>query len=276
MIDNAPSMAFAKKLIDAAYSILATATLKLGPKGGGEVDVLAVTLLARTVQNLKGVMTLAKVGLVVEARVLTRCCFENELWIAGLNAESAKFADRMLGDEVKSRQLRGELLFRAKGSRSTLKDDKGEKLRAWLQESKAAFPNAKMLSPKEVARGGTLEDAYVFYAQLSSDAAHPSLQALNRHIVTTKEDGEEIRGIDASPLPDPAEIEDTLIIACLAMLGCCIGVNQILDGTDGGKGLEALADEYRDIMGHGPKVRGIRVPKGVDEGVEAEEQEKPQ
>jgi hypothetical protein len=251
MIDSVVSMAFAKKLIDAAYSILATATLKLGPKGGGEVDVLAVTLLARTAQHLKGVMMLAKAGLVVEARILTRCCFENELWIAGLEKESDKFADRMLHDEIKSRQLRGEFLFRAKGSRSTLEDDKGEKLRAWLQESKATFPNAKMLSPKEVARGGTLEDAYVFYGQLSSDSAHPSLQALNRHIVTMKESGEEIRGIDVSPLPEPAEIEDTLIIACLAMIGCCIGVNQILGGTNGGNGLEALTEEYKEIMGHG-------------------------
>ena|SRR6516162_6498644 len=64
-------------------------------------------------------------------------------------------------------------------------------------------------------------DAYVHYAVLSWEAAHPSAQSLDRHF---------IRGRGATPLQgmrwgayagDPDEIGLTLNLACLAMLEVC-------------------------------------------------------
>jgi Family of unknown function (DUF5677) len=41
-------------------------------------------LMSRTLSNFRGVFTLIENGLVVEARILVRCCFENTFWMAGL------------------------------------------------------------------------------------------------------------------------------------------------------------------------------------------------
>jgi Family of unknown function (DUF5677) len=249
-VTSAPTwIEFSAKLINAAYAVLSTASLKVGPEVEGEADLVAMTLLARTAQHMKGVILLAQEGLVVEARILTRCCFENEFWIEGLKAEGSKFADRMMDEDAKSRQLRGKFLLESRKRREAPDDDGGEKLRKWVEDSITEFPKAGMLKPKEVASLGTLKEAYMFYSQLSSDAAHPSLEALNRHIGTTQEDGEETTTfIHGAPPPHPNEIEETLNLACLAMIGCCIGANQILGETEGGKILDSLADEYKKIM----------------------------
>ena|SRR5579864_2428295 len=47
-------------------------------------DTYAVTLLARTVSNFNGVMVLLNKDLVVEARALVRCCWENAFYFAGI------------------------------------------------------------------------------------------------------------------------------------------------------------------------------------------------
>jgi len=53
--------------------------------------------------------------LIVEARILVRCCYENAFWIVGLNAEGDKFAEKMLQADVKSRQARVEFIFSGEG-----------------------------------------------------------------------------------------------------------------------------------------------------------------
>src|SRR5689334_3886885 len=45
--------------------------------GTTDPKFLALTLLCRTISNFRGVVLLIQENLVVEARVLTRCCYEN-------------------------------------------------------------------------------------------------------------------------------------------------------------------------------------------------------
>ena len=68
--------------------------------------------------------------------------------------------------------------------------------------------------------------SYIFYEQLSSDAAHPSLDALNRHIIPHT--AEETGGIDVDPVPRDEEIIETLEYLCMAVMGVLIGVLQII------------------------------------------------
>src|SRR5262252_10929097 len=70
--------------------------------------VLAIRLASRALSNFRGVFVLIENRLVVEARILVRCCFENAFWIAGLHADGEAFARKILQDEMKSRQTRGE------------------------------------------------------------------------------------------------------------------------------------------------------------------------
>lgn len=200
-----------------------------------------MTLLARTISNLKGTLIMVREGRVVEARVLARCCFENQFWIGGLASDGQAFRSAMLHDEMKKRQTRGEMLFKLN---SEMEDDVEQKLRKWLREHKQ-WNDSKTLSPKQVAMKTDIGRSYIFYDQLSSDAAHPTVNALNRYIVPADDDG--IRSIDMNPVPSDEELAYTLNIASLAVMGVLIGANQVLGDTPGGAALNALADEYKAL-----------------------------
>ena len=231
----------------AGHDVLKAAVVPDDPNE--KVKLLAVTLLARSILNFDGAIRMARVQLVVEARILVRSCFENQFWIAGLKAEGDRFAERMLHDEIKSRQGRGQFLFENDRTRSSLPPDTSQRLRDWIEESRKQWPKAASLKPKAVAAGTVAAAAYVLYAQLSSDSAHPSLYALGRHIVTQSADDQTIRGIDVRPVVRPREIEDTLDLACMALLGAIIGANDVLGGTAGDLALNDLTREYQRLSG---------------------------
>jgi hypothetical protein len=138
---------------------------------------------------------------IVATTTITRCCRENSYWIAGLVAEGEKFTREMLHDEIGHRQIRGQRLF---ASGLPLGDKVEERLRAWLKNSSKRFKNAKTLTPKTVALKTAIGKSYIFYEQLSSDAAHPSLDALNRHVIPHTPN--EVGGIDVEPAPRDEEI----------------------------------------------------------------------
>lgn len=46
------------------------------------------------------------------------------------------------------------------------------------------------------------------------------------------------------------EIELTLYYLCSAVMGVCVGVNQMLGGTPGGRVLNQLADEFSSLSPH--------------------------
>ena len=58
------------------------------------------------------------------------------------------------------------------------------------------------------------------------------------------ENGERVLGLDVHPVERGAEVADTLNIACNAVLGVCVGVNQILGGTAADPLLKELFVEY--------------------------------
>ena len=66
--------------------------------------LLAVALLSRTLGNFRGAVRLIEQSLLVEARVLTRCCFENQLLIGGLYSKGYEFAQKIKTDDVAGRR----------------------------------------------------------------------------------------------------------------------------------------------------------------------------
>ena len=67
-----------------ARAIFETANVRITDKGFADPTYLALTLLARTVSNLKGAKILLEAKRIVEARTITRCCLENLYWTVGL------------------------------------------------------------------------------------------------------------------------------------------------------------------------------------------------
>jgi hypothetical protein len=233
-------------LIQTAYAIFGEAEAPITRKGATDPKVLAKTLLARTLSNFKGAVASTSEGLVVEARILTRCCFENLLWIGGLAAQGDEFVRAMFHDEVRSRKVRGEFILR---EAYKLDEKVEQRLKAQLRDINKRSLKNKSLSPKDVAEDSVLGHAYLIYSQLSADAGHPTFSSLNRYIGKFEENGETVRGIDIAPPPKEQELLQTLDWACNAMVGVCVGVNQIVEGTPTGQTLLGIADEYQALTG---------------------------
>ena len=94
--------------------ILGGAPVTVTEKQFAEPKVLAIMLMSRTLSNFRGVFTLIENNLLVEARILVRCCFENAFWIAGLHSQGDEFVKKMFQDEVRSKRVRGEFVLSKK------------------------------------------------------------------------------------------------------------------------------------------------------------------
>jgi hypothetical protein len=247
--DQAKWIALAHAMGQLGYDIIGGAPDITTPKGLSEPKVLAIMLLSRTLSNLKGVITLLASGLVVEARILARCCFENAFWIAGLLAQGDEFVKQMREDDVRSRRARSELLLTTHKER--IPEEIEIRLRKQLRSIRQNWPQPKSLNPKDVAWSGILRAGYHIYSQLSADAAHPSIIALLRHYDhrdKNEENGRPIINIDVEPAPNEEEVTTTWEWACNAVLAACAGVNQILGGTPAGEQLGDITDQYQALM----------------------------
>src|ERR1700720_2765113 len=69
-----------------------------GPKSPG------TRFVVQDIGHFKAIFRLLEIDLVVDARTLTRCCFENLFWQGELADKGASFVEAMVDDEVTSQQ----------------------------------------------------------------------------------------------------------------------------------------------------------------------------
>lgn len=237
---------FAEQLPATALTIFSETLIPETEWGAADPKVVAATLLIRTVSNFKGAVILTRARHVVEARVLTRCCFENIFYLAELAERGHAFVKEMHDDESKSRKALGELIL---SEGTPLDAAVKERLRAQLRDINQRAPQARFLNVTEVARGGLVAQSEPLYRQLSRDAAHPTLTSLKRYVGRFIEDGETVRGLDVNPVVSEAEMSQTVDWACVAMIGACVAFNQIAGGTPAGKRLLEIADTWQALSG---------------------------
>jgi hypothetical protein len=107
-----------------------------------------LALLCRTVGNFKGVIVLAKQGLAVEARTLTRSCYENLFCLGGLIEKGDEFVEAMHRSQIRSFRMQGEFLLDDFDAVDIGDSNFVDQLRERLKDMKSRWPGAKLLSPK--------------------------------------------------------------------------------------------------------------------------------
>lgn len=239
-------MELGDKIGQLGLDILRGSPIQTTRKGFADPRILAEMLMARTLSNFKGVTFLLNNDLVVEARILARCCYENSFWIAALVQDGDKFAAKMRRDDVRSRRSRSEAML--KKYHSELPDPIKETLRNQIRRMNREQLLPKSLNPQNIAQTGPLDRRYEVYSQLSADAGHPSLTSLlPRYATQTVENGQVVLGADLFPSPKAKEIFQTWDWACDAVLLACAGVNEIKGGTPAGHRLEAVLKQYEAL-----------------------------
>jgi Family of unknown function (DUF5677) len=228
---------FAANLRNVGIGIFSRSNIAVTDQGSADVKVLGLMLLARTLSNLKAALTLVEAGLIVEAKIIARCCFENSYWVGALVKEGDRFRTAMVRHEMKHKRMRAQTIF---ATAEELKGDIRDKLSGWMREHKQ-YEDSPTLDPKGVCERAENE-SYMFYQHLSWDA-HPSVETLNRYYVAP--DGGGVPGIDVDPAVRSTEAVEMLNLMCLAVLGVFFGVGDLLGHDNAQTG--AMAAEYQEL-----------------------------
>jgi hypothetical protein len=235
----------AHRLADVALETIAQCNNLDTTKGTRDPKVIALALLSRSLGHFKGTFRLLEIGLITEARTLTRCIFENLFMQGGLAEGGDDFVQKMVDDAAKSRQSRGTWIL------GWLDEQEGESpyedhLRKTVDTLRALYPKPQAINFAEITNETSLKHAYLWYKQLSSDAAHPSLEALTRHI-SKEPDGALLVSVEP-PASEKATL-DTMEWACQALMGVIVVANQIAGPVKAGEKLPVLCDEFIRLTG---------------------------
>jgi hypothetical protein len=235
----------AQHLAEVALEIMGQCDKLDTAKGTRDPKVIALALLSRSLGHLKAVCRLLEVGLIVEARTATRCIFENLFMQGSLAEQGDDFVQKMVDDAAKSRQSRGSWVL------GWLDEQEGESpyeegLRNTINKLRELYPKPRAMNFAEITKDSSLKNAYLWYKQLSSDAAHPSLEALTRHI-TREADGGIL--VSAEPVASEKDTLNTIEWACQAFMGVIVGANQVAGPVKAGEKLSASCDEFMRLTG---------------------------
>jgi hypothetical protein len=246
--DKAEYLALAEKLVQVADGIFREAKVSEDEIHSSNPKMIGLTLLCRTVNNFAGARLLLENDFIVEARTLLRCCYENFFWLAGLSVKGAAFVNEMVSDHKATRHKRGrELLEWAKEQTEPVAFE--EKLSEFMADATREKDKPSKISHFDAAKAGGIVEAYIIYRVLSTDAAHPSITSLDRHL---REEAEDVLTLLAEPPVIPEEVIETLEFCCSVLLGVCVAINSMLGGTEAGKPLPDLFDYYKRISRAAP------------------------
>jgi hypothetical protein len=136
-------VAFAERCYQAGTHVFQHVQIWKTSMPANDPKAVATLILIRTLSNFKGAITLARFKMVVEARILARCCFENLFTVVMLQEKGLTFVKQMDADREADRKARGEFLLKY--------GDDDLRLRAFLRQLPKS--KAKVLNPKAVAAG---------------------------------------------------------------------------------------------------------------------------
>jgi hypothetical protein len=232
------------RLRDIAEDLLSQADLTVTQHGMVHPNILALALLSRTLSNFKALGLLTRQRMVVEARILARCCFENLFIIGGLHAEGIAFAERMIEDDRAGRKGRVRFACENDSIFQALSPEIQMAVKQRHEEFRTA-PRVGFLKQRDASDAGPFKDMYVVYSQFSGDAAHPTVTALSRH---WGPEGERTAYFNVNPEPREEELDETLHLSCVALISMLVVVNEMVGYTEAGKKLPAVNHELKMLQ----------------------------
>ena len=203
---------------------------------------LTALLFVRMLSNFQGVVVTAERGMIVEARTLARTCLESTFaLVAGVKDQEA-FVPKMIAHAMEHRSKAANWLLGRANRKDFLATTSEEKLREFLAKLGDDGELLATFAIIDMARRAQLEDMYIFYRVLSGDAAHPTIDALDRYI-------SDIRvgnfTINWGPRCGAAEITDTLLLTCSFVFASCVAINEHTNDEGCAGELDRLWQRYK-------------------------------
>jgi len=234
---------FCEELGQAAFKIAAQLKLTITEHKVLEPTWLAAALLCRTIGNFRAVVRLAEQDLIVEARVLTRCCFENAFLIGGLYSQGVEFAKEIRADDAAGKKARLKFIMENESIFAALSEETREEM-SKAQEAMQLGIKGGFLKFKAASMIGPFREMYLAYSQYSGDAAHPTFTALMRHFHFKGDTAV----FELDPRPTEDQQDETLHLACVALISAAAAVNEMCGLTEAGKRLPELSGRLKDLQ----------------------------
>ena len=113
----APWAALADRLLDLGAEIAGAAGPEIlrNDDGAGDIRLMTASLIARSLSNMRSVLTLMYEQRIIEARVLTRCILENQYWATGFAEDPDRFRKALIDQDLNKKGSSGEMLFTGGG-----------------------------------------------------------------------------------------------------------------------------------------------------------------
>jgi hypothetical protein len=221
---------------------LATTQHEISSETGLADDrALALLLFYRAVNNFQGAVLMAERGMIVEARTLARSLLESAIWLAAIQADPDHWRG-MLKDELASKRARARWIL--KNVPNALDANRRAELEKYVGDLDQET-GLKALKLEQVAEKAHVGGMYLFYRQLSADAAHPSITALHRHVSSESED--EIKEMQWMPVLELDDISETLGLACSFLIGACTALGQMFPNPERNRELGDIYNEHTRI-----------------------------
>lgn len=130
----APWFSLANKLLEVGYEIAGAAGPEIQRNDGdaGDIRLMAVSLISRSLSNMRGTLVMVAQKRLVEARVLARCIIENQFWLVGFANEPERFRQAIIDDDLNRRGSKSRTLFET----GPMPDNVEKKLRQWMRNNK--------------------------------------------------------------------------------------------------------------------------------------------
>jgi hypothetical protein len=208
-----------------------------------ELVAIKAALYARALTLFEGALLLIENDRQVDFRIQSRGVIEATMYLIALDRNPG-FVTRMKDDDFKSRQSRAALHLVAKKFSGT--DDVREQLEEFVAQG---LQGAKAIQPGTLVEGSEFDRLYRSYRDISGDAAHVSLTALNRHYVENPMDG------SASLVINP-ELDEIDFLVTATELGISMTIATLLfmkikEKTDAWDEFQALLHRYQALARDG-------------------------
>lgn len=148
---------------------------------GKTMDVKVLTMFSalRSLSNFQSAVMNLERGMVVEARIIARCLYENSFCIGALVDNPDTFIPLLKHDNVAAK--RGQAVALKEGSYSLTADVEA------AMDERISGEKGKHLKWKDIAEMSSLSSSYLMYKHLSDDAMHYSASSLKRYIISDQE-----------------------------------------------------------------------------------------
>lgn len=236
-------LAWMNDYVDAARRFISEDPVDVASDEERELIALKMALYARALTLFEGALLLLENDRQLDFRIHSRGVLEATMYLIALDRSPA-FVARMKDDDFKSRHSRAARHLDATTLSGT--DDVRQQLEEFVAQG---LQGAKAIQLGMLLEGSDFDRLYRSYRDISGDAAHVSVTALNRHYIEHPKTG--LATLTIHPELDDDDFQRTMTELGISMTIATLLIMKIKAKTEVWDEFQTLLQGYRALASNG-------------------------